>query len=98
MPRGVAQDLSYAAAMSDQALRLLRQIRTCFVILTVIATIWFAAWFVPSLWVRVRNAPGPWTLGVSLTAIVAVSSWLLIAAVGKVPKQRATPTDMNQHV
>jgi hypothetical protein len=66
--------------MNEEALKIFRQIRTCFVILTAIAVIWFAAWFLPLIYAQLRSAPHAWFLGIGLAVFVGIGIWLGIAS------------------
>lgn len=65
--------------MNEEALKIFRQIRTCFVILTTIAVIWFAAWLLPLIYAQLRGAPHAWFLGVGFAVFIGFGIWIGIA-------------------
>ncbi len=67
------------AQMNEEAHRLLRQIRTCCVMLTSLATFVFAWWFVPIVWNTLTSAPLVLVTILSIAAIVTFTATLIFA-------------------
>lgn len=49
-------------------------------ILTVLATIWSAWWFLPRLYLLLRSSPGAFILVIALAVVVGFATWMALAA------------------
>lgn len=76
--------------MNDEAIRLLRQIRTCCILIASLATFTFAWWFGPIVWNSFITNPLGWLVAIGTLAI-AVFTLVLIVAIRHNTKLPSTP-------